>query len=203
MTRYHTNPRAVEIQAVLKTAVKEDLEWLGHGRIPGKKPDPVHNPWMPFQMSEFVAMLAECLVESEGNEFLDIGSGIGTKIMIAEDLFGLDAWGIETDKVMREYAVSNSRWTELWDALRCTSYNTPDILWLYRPFKDTFRQAQLEHKIFEDMKPGAVIAGANWENKPTGFEIVLEDLDDSGLIRGAWKKPLNWEPVTYDLKLPG
>lgn len=198
MTRY------TEVKQVLMTATEEDLGWLGHGRVPGQKPDPIRNPWMPFQAAEFTAMLAECVAASAGSTFLDIGSGIGTKVMLASHVFGLAAFGIETDEAMVRHAHANCRPSAVCDALSDGAerfYGAYDIIWMYRPFRDGFFQAQLEHKVFDLMKPGAIIAGANWENKPSGFEIVLEDLDENGRIRGAWKKPLKHEPVIYDLEV--
>ena len=189
------------VQSALKTAMAEDIAWLSHGRVPGQKPDPTYNPWMPFQCAEFVAMLAECVAEANGDKFLDVGSGIGTKVLLAERLFSLDAYGIEYDETMAAYANADDRRTLCWDALDAGAdgYEVPDIIWLYRPFRDGFKQAQLEHRIFENMKPGAIIAGAAWENKPNGFEIIIDDLDEASQIRGAWRKPLGFETVSYDL----
>jgi hypothetical protein len=67
---------------------------------------------------------------------------------------------------------------------------------MYRPFRDPLAQAILEHKIYGEMKPGAIIAGAALCGQPEGFELVVDDWDIG--CRGAWKKPANWEPVTYD-----
>jgi hypothetical protein len=189
------------VQSALKTAMAEDIAWLSHGRVPGQKPDPTYNPWMPFQCAEFVAMLAECVAEAGGDKFLDVGSGIGTKLLLAKELFGLTAHGLEYDAEMVHHASSLRRYTLRCDALTVhrSYYSSEDIIWLYRPFRDGFKQAQLEHLIFEHMKPGAIIAGAAWENKPNGFEIIIDDLDEAFQIRGAWRKPLGFEAVSYDL----
>jgi SAM-dependent methyltransferase len=185
-----------DIKNTLAFTMAEDLEWLTHGRVPGQKPDPVHNPWMPFQMAEFVAIMAECVAQSEGNDFLDVGSGIGTKLQVAEDLFGLEVCGVEYDPTMHEHANDSGRFTVLQDALEFPHYGTFDIIWMYRPFRDPLAQAILEHKIYEAMQPGAIIAGAALCAPPNGFELVVDDWDVG--CRGAWKKPANWKPVTYD-----
>jgi SAM-dependent methyltransferase len=189
------------VQSALKTAMAEDIAWLSHGRVPGQKPDPTYNPWMPFQCAEFVAMLAECVAEAGGDKFLDVGSGIGTKLLLAKELFGLNAQGLEYDSKMAAYANRYHRSTVILNALdvKPARYAYFDVIWLYRPFRDGFKQAQLEHLIFEHMKPGAIIAGAAWENKPNGFELIIDDLDEASQIRGAWRKPLGFETVSYDL----
>jgi len=186
-----------DIKNILAETMAEDLEWLTHGRVPGQKPDPVYNPWMPFQMADFVAIMTECVAQSEGRMFLDVGSGIGTKLAVAQELFDLEAMGIEYDPVMAGYADDSGRVTLTCDALKYEGYDRYDIIWMYRPFRDPLSQAKLEHKIYEAMKPGAIIAGAALCAPPHGFEIIIDDWEIG--CRGAWKKPLNWEPVTYDL----
>lgn len=187
-----------EIQRVLREATEQDFQWLRHGRVPGQKPDQVYNPWMPFQPSEFVAMLTECVAECDGPRFLDVGSGIGTKLSIAKYLFGLDTCGIEIDPQMEQFASSRNRFTVQQDALEFPHYDDFDIIWLYRPFKDGFRQARLENLIFEKMGPGAIVVGGAWENKPNGFEIILDDWDTGN--RGAYRKPADWVPVQVNFK---
>lgn len=189
------------IKQVLSDTMAEDLQWLSHGRVPGQKPDPVYNPWMPFQMAEFVALLAECVAYSEGRVFLDVGSGVGTKVQVAKILFGLEAYGIEYDQDMMVHATGKERTTILADALTCNPehYWNADIIWMYRPFRDSLQQAKLEHRIFELMKPGAIIAGAQWENAPNGFEIIVDDWEIGH--RGAFKKPLGWETESIDIDM--
>jgi hypothetical protein len=185
-----------DIKNILAETMAEDIEWLSHGRVAGQKPDPVYNPWMPFQMADFIAIMAEVVSQSEGNKFLDVGSGIGTKIAVAQELFKLNAVGIEYDREMMKFAHSKNRFTNLGDALLFDRYHWYDIIWMYRPFRDPLSQAKLEHKVYENMKPGAIIAGAALTTPPNGFELVIDDWDTG--CRGAWKKPANWEPVIYD-----
>jgi hypothetical protein len=193
------------VRSALSSAISDDIGWLSHGRVPGQKPDPVFNPWMPFQVADFVAIMSECVAYCNPVEepvvsaqFLDVGSGIGTKMMLAEVLFGLSPSGLEVDEEMARYAGDTyGQWTILKDALKYPNYYNFDIIWMYRPFRDGFKQAELEHKIFEEMKPGAIVAGAQWENQPGGFEIIVDDWETGH--RGAWKKPLNWEAEAYDI----
>jgi hypothetical protein len=183
-------------QDALKSVMTEDWAWVKRD----SQYDAVRLPWMPFQAADFLAILAECVAEASGDIFLDVGSGIGTKIELAECIFGMDAFGIEYDPEMRGYAMDKSRYTILGDALTAEGdhYQEADIIWLYRPFRDQFSQARLEHRIFELMKPGAIVAGGAWENQPSGFEIVIDDWETGH--RGAWKKPLNWQSVTLEVR---
>lgn len=185
------------IKKVLTETMAQDIEWLSHGRVPGQKPDPTYNPWMPFQMAEFISIMAECVAASSGNRFLDVGSGIGTKLAVATHLYGLHSTGLEIDKEMSDFAYKHKRYTNYGDALSFGRYHWYDIIWMFRPFRDSFSQRLLEHKIYEEMKPGAIIAGGALEQPPNGFEIIYDDWDLGQ--RGAWAKPLNWEPVNYDI----
>jgi hypothetical protein len=185
-----------DIKFVLAFTMADELDWIGHGHVAGQKPDPVNNSWAPFQMADFISIMAECVAVSEGNSFLDVGSGIGTKLAVACDLFGLESCGIEVDQVMVEHADDSGRVTLTCDALAYEGYGDHDIIWLYRPYRDSLAQAKLEHKIYEEMKTGAIVAGAWFEQPPGGFEIVVDNWTDGQA--SAWKKPANWEPVIYD-----
>lgn len=184
------------IKNTLAVTIAEELEWVGYGHVAGQKPDPIHNQWLPFQMADFIAIMAECVAVSGGDNFLDVRSGIGTKLAVAHDLFGLSAMGLERDSELAFYADEAHRVTLTCDALEYKGYGDHDIIWLYRPYRDSLHQAKLEHKIYEEMNTGAIIASAWYEKPPGGFEIVV----DNG-TRGqasAWKKPANWEHVIYD-----
>ena len=186
------------IKNTLAVTIAEELEWVGYGHVAGQKPDPIHNPWLPFQMADFIAILAECVAVSEGKVFLDVRSGIGTKLLVASTLFGLDAYGLEIDKELHQYARDNGqRWSvNHRDTEGEFLYQKADIIWMYRPYRDSLHQAKLEHRIYEEMKTGAIIAGAGFVNPPNGFEIVVDNWEDG--LASAWKKPANWEPVSYD-----
>jgi SAM-dependent methyltransferase len=164
----------------------------------GNRYDPVFTPWMPYQPADFIGIIWECMPEIEGNLFLDVGCGPGTKIAIAKTLFGLEAAGIEIDPDMARAAQAEG---EIWegDALAIKDapalYAHADIVWLYRPFRDAKREAALESLITSNMKRGAVLAGGSWENAPPkGWVTIVDDVSYSplgqrGPWRGAWQKP--------------
>ena len=173
----------------------------------GDRYDPVTTPFMPYQPADFVAILWECMEVlniqprsflHQPPTFLDVGCGPGTKMQIAQVLFGLQAYGIEIDKDMAAAAekLFPQRVTAK-DALDCSGYDQYDLIWLYRPFRDRDKELALEQKIIDAMKPGAIIAGGSWDtNIPDLDDFVpvvddtLEDPSGSGaqIWRGAWQR---------------
>ena len=177
-------------------------------------------PFMPYQPADFIGILWECMpvitktkpvilptsppqTLYEAPKFLDVGCGPGTKVAIAENLFGLYSFGIEIDSGMafdaaRLLAAADAN-IEHGDALGMPTgyYGDFDLIWLYRPFRDPDKERELETLIIREMKPGAVLAGGSWETDPAGLgwePIVDDSLHDPqggpGVIwRGAWRKP--------------
>lgn len=176
--------RAAAVQKVLRDVRDDEYDFLLQGG------DKIRTSWMPFQPADFIGMLSEAVAEAEGSTFLEIGSGIGTKSLLARELFGLSTTGIEYDDTLLTVALKNGR-GPAWqgDALQYTGemYTHADIIWMYRPFKDAVLQDQLEQRVYDEMKPGAIIAGGQFENRPVGFWATVLDDWDTGR-RGIWKK---------------
>ena len=151
--------------------------------------DAIRLGWMPFQMADFVAIMIEVMREANGVTFCEVGSGIGTKMMIARELFGLSVIGVEYNKTLATISSQKHR-GPVWvgDALQYPfGYGNYDIVWMYRCFRDVELQDQLEQKIYKEMRSGAILAGAALQHAPEGWEIVVDDFDMGN--RGAWKKP--------------
>lgn len=175
--------RAVQVQSFIRAAYEDDRAYMLQGG------DKIRTSWMPFQLSEFTAMLFECVAEAEGSNFLEVGSGVGTKSLIARELFGLDIFGLEYDETMVTVAEQRGR-GPVWsgDALSWPgSYSQADIIWMFRPFKDPVLQEQLEDRIYSEMHQGAIVFGGHLEKRPAGFSTILDDWETGN--RGAWKKP--------------
>lgn len=175
--------QAGEIQRMLREADEDEWAFNLQGG------DKIRLPWMPFQMADFVAIMTEVMRETDGVGFLEVGSGIGTKMMIAKYLFGLTTFGIEYDETLVTVSDQKKRGS-VWrgDALHFYyGYSNYDIIWMYRCFRDEELQAQLEQKIYDEMKPGAIFAGAALQNPPKGWTTIVDDWDMGN--RGAWKKP--------------
>jgi SAM-dependent methyltransferase len=165
--------------------------------------DRTYNPWMPYQPADFIGIIWECLPELTGKHFLDIGCGPGTKMQIAQDLFGFEVHGIEVDPAMAEEArkrFSGAGTVVTGDALDLQPAYHPldvfDLIWLYRPFRDPAAEYKLEQQIIEAMKPGAILAGGMWDTDVSclGWQVIVDDciISPDGatqIVRGAWQKP--------------
>lgn len=174
---------AGELQRTLHEAYNDEHAFLLQGG------DKIRTSWMPFQLADFVAIMTEVMCVTDGVEFLEVGSGVGTKSMVARHMLGLHTYGIEYDETLATIARQRMR-GPVWvgDAISYPdSYGNYDIIWMYRPFRDPVLQDSLEKRIYSEMRPGAVLAGAALENAPEGWITVVDDYDTGN--RGAWQKP--------------
>ena len=186
-----------DIAALVSDVQETEHKFLLHG----PRHDPLYTPWMPYQPADFIGILWECMPELKGNWFLDVGCGPGTKMKIAETLFGLEVRGVEINHEMADEA--RKHFTE--PGVVCTgnalNYDGLgyqfDLIWLYRPFRDPVSEIRLEQRIMDAMKPGAILAGASWEIDPAalGWQTIVDDClispdGTSKIIRGAWQKPV-------------
>jgi trans-aconitate methyltransferase len=175
---------AQEIRAAIARAQQLDAQWQ---RNPAGRDDARSTPWMPFPLFDFIALVAEALPDSAGESFLEVGCGIGTRMLVASTVFGLDAHGIDR---VDEYVAQASELgcsAEVADALTWDDYGKYDVIWFNRPFRDRGLQRQLEARVWEAMKPGAVVIWANLEMPPpANWWPVLIDTDRP---RGITQKP--------------
>jgi len=148
-----------------------EREWLGEGH----HGSPYSVPWMPFSISRFVMYLTDAVAAAPGPEFLEVGCGPGSKSILAAALFDLDAGGFDVDEEMVKAALDNGANACVADAMLYPAYHQPDIVYLNKPLHLPL-EADLERKIYEDMKPGAVLILAN----------------------GATRPPDDWYPVTVE-----
>lgn len=176
-------PHFYTIQGCLKDCDEDEWAFNLQGG------DKIRLGWMPFQMADFVAIMSEVVREANGPKFLEVGSGIGTKMGMASVLFGLDCFGIEYDETLATVSLQKDR-GQPWvgDALQYPyGYGGYDIVWMYRVFRDVVLQDELEQRIYSEMKSGAIFAGAALQQPPSGWQIIVDDFDIGN--RGAWKKP--------------
>jgi len=182
--------RAKVIGALISDVTRLDSEWM---RKPAGHDDPRSTPWMPFPLFDFIALVAEALPEAKGGKFLEVGCGIGTRMLVAHELYGLEAHGI--DRVPEYVAQANELLplgkegvtAEVADALGWGGYGKYDILWFNRPFADPATQARLEAQVWQDMAPGAVVIAANLNSPPPAtWWPVFRDVD---INRQIMQKP--------------
>lgn len=165
--------RAGALRVALREAARLDREWM---RSPAGRDDARSTPWMPFPVYDFLALVAEALPESTGDRFLEVGCGIGTRMMLARDVFGLDVRGFDR---VPEYVAQAQQLgcpAEVADALGYEGYGKADILWFNRPFSDKDTQRRLERQVWADMASGAVVICANLQlPPPVDWWPVLDD----------------------------
>ena len=160
---------------MISTVVTLDREWMGRTSIGRDMPE-TYLPWMPFSWPDFIALVAEALPEITGDKFLDVGCGVGTKMMLAEEIFDLDVHGIErVPEYVKEARGRGLTVTEA-DARGWNGYGDYDIIFFNRPFFSQEMQAELEQQVWDDMKPGAVIIGVNLlAPPPASWHPILDD----------------------------
>jgi trans-aconitate methyltransferase len=175
--------RYEDIAGTIRSVDRLEREWMG------KVPDastPLNTPWMPFPRHDFVAMLTDAVAEAEGGRLLDVGCGPGTKMMLASAIFDLDAHGVER---VPEYVAAARKMGLLVheaDAAEWKGYGEYDIVWFNRPFRDREAQRALEFRVWDELRPGAVVMCANLENQPPSSWYPI--LDDWEVRRGIWQK---------------
>jgi trans-aconitate methyltransferase len=182
------------VQKTLQEVAETEHEFM----LAGGDKD-VHTSFMPYQPADFLAMMSDVVANARGHQFLDVGCGPGTKMRLAHEIFGMGVFGIERDTEMAFKARGlYGDCVVIGDALtqHASFYSTPDVIWLYRPFKDATKEDELERLIMHRMKPGAILAGGAWQmaKAPKGWITVVDDCESMlGVtsIRGAWQKPGN------------
>ncbi len=173
----------IEWPYFLSQITRIEREWLGKGDHGTYQ----FLPWMPYSVSRFVMYLTDAVAASPGPMFLDVGCGPGSKILLASALFGLDAFGFDRVPEYVKAALDNGAPAVQADALTYPAYHEVDIVYLNKPCHGSL-EAQLERKIFEEMKPGAVIIMCNAAVRPPDdWEPVALEWD---MNSGVWRKPV-------------
>jgi len=176
------------VQRTIRSGMDEDHRYLLHG----DRKDATYYPYAPFQPADFVAIMFDVAAEVNGPKFLDMRCGPGTKMELADRLYGLKPFGAEHDpdlalNAARKYGgrVFNGDYL----AILPSFIRQMDVVWLYSPYRDDDKALQLEYHVRKHMKPGAILAGASLS---MGFDTRYWQtvVDDWGSIevRGAWKK---------------
>ena len=144
--------------------------------------------WLPYPMFDFIALLAEAMPAVQGPKFLDVGCGPGTKMRIAEVMFGMNVAGLEISPSLATAAREAGLAVEETDARAWLGYGEADLVFLNRPVAPPER---LERHIMRLMKPGAVLISVNGATSPArhaGWDVVSEEYGP-GPVKGIWVKP--------------
>jgi SAM-dependent methyltransferase len=154
---------------------------VGHGSV----------PWLPYPVAQFLPLLADavmnCLTTTEPL-FLDVGCGWGTKIALAEAMFGLRGCGIDISPVMIAGASDRGVDAVEADCMVFEGYDKPDIVLLNRPVWD--RQQECEERVRDGMRPGAILIHVNGRADPGehwGWIPISQEYGEP--VCGVWRKP--------------
>jgi len=156
--------------------------------------EPGDSPLLPdaygfqaFRIPDFLRLLAVAVMAvAPMRSFLDAGCGIGTKVLIARDMFGLDAAGID---VVPSYVEEAGRlglggMVALVDVREFGGYGEQDIVYCYGPFREPDAQAAFEKRLHAAMRPGSILIAVMPTLKPRGWECLFRVP-----WQGVWRKP--------------
>lgn len=182
--------RAGQVAQAMSRAAQLDREWLGKVAQSAAERS-LYTPWMPFNSGEFAGLLPQALAgyepgPDENVRFLDIGCGPGSKMLIARDIFGLDATGFDRVQDYVAAACSLGLDATVADAEDYAGYGRAQVLWFNRVARDPAIQKRIEAVVWHRTAPGAVAICANLEAPPPGWFPVLDDWEAR---RGIFMKP--------------
>lgn len=182
--------RASVVASAIHRAAQLDREWQGKlTQTPGDRAR--YTLYMPFNKGEFAGLLAEAVAgyepgEDEDIRFLAIGCGPGSELLIARDVFGLDAVGFDRIAEYTAAARSLGLRADDADAEHYTAYGRFQVIWFNRVARDAKIQKRIEARVWRDTAPGTVVICANLEAPPPGWFPVLDDWEAR---RGIFMKP--------------
>jgi hypothetical protein len=119
----------------------------------------------------------ERLIAGPPFKFLEVGCGIGAKMLMVNKIFGMAVRGFDYNEQYCNDAMAllDSRDCTDWlverrDAFEANDrYREADIIYLNRPFVHLEKEAELEMQVFAAMKPGAYIILANYATEAKRF----------------------------------
>jgi SAM-dependent methyltransferase len=172
---------------------------------------------MPLPIPQFISLLTEAMMvappcmsttaaysDHYGQpRFLDVGCGPGTKVRLAQAMFGVRGYGI--DIVPRFVAEAQAHNIQAWvqDAFEFPAggtevghsplpgalpmgYSGFEVLLVNRP---SSLQDELEHLIMDRMARDAVLIAVNWHTDPGKEGWTLQYQEFGEPVMGVWIKP--------------
>ena len=162
-------------------ALSELIERLEQAWLPGAYPESERfHGYEPLAIPVFLRGMRE-LGPADGRRLLEVGCGIGTKLVLARALGWHDLTGIESHRPYLEAARRLCPWPEVElveaDALDFDRYGDFDVVFMYRPLVRTEEQRQLEQAVAAAMRPGALAF----------FPYGVAGLPALSLAPGVWR----------------
>lgn len=160
------------------------------------EPDPEMWRWSPLDMPLFIPMLnVACSLAADGLRVLRIaeaGSGIGTKLYYMKYYCDLDETGYEINDEYLERCAELKVHAVKWDLREAhPPWDTFDIVYMARPFKDDEYEAEWERQVMRRMRKGAYLVSAYAAVKPYSWPCYYR-----ASFRGVWRKPFS-DPPDY------
>lgn len=127
----------------------------------------------PLRVDHFLEALEMATAHAPGRKYLEVGCGIGTKLVLARSL-GLDVTGIE----IREPYVAAARYLSpetnvlLGDARGFDNYRDYDIVYAYRPVVGEAGQAAFEEYLARALRTDAVLISPLRDMTGYGFAAL-------------------------------
>ena len=152
-------------------------------------PDPDMWRWSPLEIEEFARMLNVARQAAMDGlrrlTLMEAGSGIGTKLYLAQYHFGMSAYGYEINDEYIELAKDLNVNTVKCDLREeHPKWEDADIVYIARPFKDDAFEVSWELEVMRRMRPGRVLISAYAAVKPYDWFCIYR-----APFRGVWVKP--------------
>jgi hypothetical protein len=152
------------------------------------EPDPDMWRWSPLEIWEFARMLEVARqLAADGLRrlrFAEAGSGIGTKLYLAQNKFDMSATGFEINEEYITQARKLDVCTNKWDLRKAhPPWRLYDIVYMARPFKDDDYEVQWEREVHDRMRDKAVLISAYAAVKPYSWPCYYR-----APFRGVWMK---------------
>lgn len=143
----------------------------GYWHIQGIATEPeTYFGWEPYDLDRFWQLLQACLphIPTDRQSFVDIGCGIGTKCLLAENA-GLTTFGVE--RVTQYVTEAQKLGVQVWQGLAqdFTQYDQYGLVYVNHPMvsgADNNSEALLENYIQSVMAPGSVLMSVNYDLAP-------------------------------------
>lgn len=128
--------------------------------------------WIPFPCNNFVDLILEGFFlsgQDRSKMFLEIGCGIGTKVMLADVLFEAHGFDVVEEYLELARRLGCKRVFQS-DMMLYENFSDFDLLYFYAGSKEVELQREFENRIHQQMKVGALLApmhtSMNWNKMP-------------------------------------
>ena len=169
-------------------------------RLAGKYKDNIKcgsYPYIPLDFSTFailVSIARTAIGKYTKASFLDVGCGIGDKVLLASSVFDffygleyVDAYIKEGEKLFSKFGRYNTIATKTGsrfespfikgDALEFSGYGDYQVIYFYCPFSDCKKEEEFEDKLLLDMKRGTIVIPVGGQSIKDSKKLKFISLD--------------------------